>query len=176
MYTRPPDYFRGVESFSIDTFRNGVAHFHTGYGAVVWGTQYRAVYVPLRVRQRVTVRKLWVFHGSTGTGDFDVGIYDAAGTRLVSTGSTAKTAATAVKVVDVTDTVVGPGLYYLALNADSATDTYQADSDPAPICASMGVLTETLGSVTLPATASWAADQTLALYPGAGAFVVTTVS
>lgn len=169
--------FRSAHYFSVDTCNSGPASISTtAAAAIAWGTQYRAIYVPVRVRESLLIRKLWVYHSSTGTGNFDVGVYSRTGSRLVSTGSTAKTAANAIKVVDVTDTPISQGLYYLALNADSTTDTYMGDTDAAPLCTAMGILTETLASVTLPATASWGITQTLAIYPVMGLFSVTTVS
>jgi hypothetical protein len=141
-----------------------------------WATQYRAIYVPVRVPQRVTVVELGVSNGTTATGNIDIGLYDSAGTRLVSTGSTAKSASAVIQAIDVTDTTIGPGLYYLGLNNDTTTDTVGCEIASAPLPAAMGVLAETLGAVTLPATASWGVSQTLGFVPFIVALLVTEVS
>lgn len=141
-----------------------------------WGTQYRAIYVPVRIPSAVTVVELAYGCQSTATGNVDIGLYTASGSKLISTGSTAKSTSTAVISVDVTDTSITAGLYYLALNNDTTTDTFQALSDTAPTPAARGVLTETLGSVTLPATASWAVDNTLAFIPLIAAMQITEIA
>lgn len=163
-------------SHSIDNASNGWRASGGVTGNMAWGTQYRAIYVPIRVPRRVVVRKMgWVTSG-VAAGNSDVGIYDTSGTRLVSSGSTTNTSTTTTRVADITDTTVGPGLYYFALNNDTTTDTFTAFSLAAPIPASRGVLTETLGSVTLPATATWAVDQTLVFIPYITALLVTEIS
>ena len=148
---------------TIDTYGDIWGAWQTaGSTATAWGTQYRAVYVPIRVPARVTVLELGWYEG-VATGNIDIGIYDSAGTRLVSAGSTA--AGSAWESVDVSDTIIGPGLYYAALSSDTAADTYYGFADAAPRPAARGVLTETLANVTLPATATWAVDQTLGFVP-----------
>ena len=157
---------------SIDTVKDAWIGYQAGAGATntAWGTQYRAIYVPVRVLQRVTVLEM-AYYENTATGNFDIGIYDAAGTRLVSLGSTA--VGSNWVAVNTTDTVIGPGCFYLAFNSDTAADTYYATTDAAPIPAARGILTETLANVTLPATATWAVDQTLAFIPFLSALLVT---
>jgi hypothetical protein len=140
-----------------------------------WGTQYRAIYVPVRVPRRVTVLELGAAVESTSTGNVDIGLYDRFATRLVSTGSTVKLSSL-TQAIEATDTTIGPGLYYLALNNDTTTDTFTTWSLTAPAPAANGVLTETLGAVTLPATATWALDNTLTIVPVISALLVTEVS
>jgi hypothetical protein len=162
---------------AIDTWTDSWAAWFIATSSVVaWGTANRAIYVPVRVPRRCVVRELGAINGTTGAGNSDIGIYDASGVRLASTGSTAKTAATEVQAIDVTDLTIGPGLYYMALNNSTTTDTFGAVSWAAPYPAAAGVLTEALGSVTLPATATWAVDNTLTFIPGITALFVTEVS
>lgn len=144
-------------------------------GQVAYPAVNLAIYIPIAISRPAVVLKLWVVEGGIGTGNFDLGLYNSAGTRLVSTGATAKAAIVSLHTVDVTDTTVGPGIYYIAMVADSATDTYEGDNDAAPNYASLGVLTESLGSTALPATASWALNNTLAFYPWIGLSVEATV-
>jgi hypothetical protein len=141
-----------------------------------WHLQYGVVYVPVRVKRRCVVRKLGIANGATATGNLDLGLYDAAGIRLVSTGPTAQSGVNAEQVTDVTDTTIGPGLYYLACVMDGTTATVYRQIPTAPLCAAHGVLTETLGSGTLPATATWTLSQTHTLYPVLFAFLGTTVA
>ena len=125
-----------------------------------WATANTAIFVPIRVPMPVTVYKLAIGAGSTASGNFDVGIYDASGNRLVSSGATAKGASTE-HILDITDTVIGPGLYYLALAA-SGTNNYvfytPAGTSPVPLQKArlLGCL-EMATAYTLPATATFAA-------------------
>jgi len=130
-----------------------------------WPTQYLALYVPMRIGSQRIVRKLGISNGATASGNLDLGLYDAKGTLLVSTGSTAQSGEAIEQIIDVTDTLISPGIYYIAAAMDGTTGTFMRRSITAPYCLSIGVLTELLGSVTLPATATWTANQTLALYP-----------
>jgi len=162
---------------SLDTFTHGAVLTSTQtITSTAWPTTNLAIYVPLRVPVAMVVVKLWYGSGSTGTGSNDIGLYDSNGARLVSNGNAAKPASATEDVRDVADTTIGPGLYYLALVASNSTDTYYAETDAAPMCAAIGVLTEALGSTVLPASASWAVNQTLAYYPRMGLLRDTTVT
>lgn len=146
------------------------------YGSGTWPSANLAIYIPVIVYQRVVITKLSVSNGSTASGNFDVGVYTAAGTLAVSKGSTAQTGTSTEQFVDVTDTQIGPGLYYLAAAMDGTTGTTTRIAPAAPICAAMGILTEALGSVTLPTTATWAVNQTLTYVPMLGMVANTVVA
>lgn len=94
----------------------------------------------------------------------------------MSSGSTAVGSANSSHTAAVTNTTVGPGMYYAALNSDSTTATFVANTAAAPFATAMGVLTETLASVVLPATASWAVNQALSGYPVISVLLVTELS
>ena len=79
-----------------------------------------ALFVPFRVPRIVTAYQIIVGCGSGAGNNFDVGIYDRFGNRLVSSGSVARTASTEM-VQNITDTVLLPGLYYMAIASDSAS-------------------------------------------------------
>jgi hypothetical protein len=150
--------------------------YYSAPASAAWPTQYLAIYIPVRVKRRVVVRKLGIANGATASGNLDLGLYDAIGTRLVSAGSTAQSGTTTEQVIDITDTIIGPGLYYLAACMDGTTGTTARYAPTAPYLCSIGVLTEAVGSVTLPATATWTVNQTLAYYPILYAFTGTTVA
>ena len=48
-----------------------------------------AIFVPMEILQRAIVYEVFWETGSAPTGNIDIGIYDRAGTRLASLGSTA---------------------------------------------------------------------------------------
>lgn len=127
---------------------------------VAWPEANLAIYLPVRIQSPVTVYKITIGCSGTAGGNFDVGIYDRAGNRRVSSGSTARSASSEV-VCDIADTRLGPGLYYAALAADS-TDTYVmvtgAGTAPVPTQRArlVGALQES-SAFALPATATFAA-------------------
>jgi hypothetical protein len=86
-----------------------------------WGAANYACYCPVVVRQAITVYQLGWVNGSSVAGNFDVGIYDKALNRLVSSGSTAQAGTSTVQLADITDTSLPPGLYYLAMSSDTAS-------------------------------------------------------
>lgn len=116
-----------------------------------------AIYIPFTVSELITVRKLFSYNGAAASGNIDVGIYDAAGTRLASTGSTAQSGTNTLQVFDITDFVLVPGKYYLAVAMDNTTGTLFAHT--AGIAghhyASGGVMQEA-SAFPLPATATFA--------------------
>ena len=162
---------------SIDTLADSwIAWQATANTTTAWGTANRAVYVPIRVPRRVIVRELAYSSAPTATGNIDIGLYDQGGTRLVSSGSVAKSGSSSETVRDITDTTIGPGLYYLALNNDTTTDTFTMCTETAVVATARGILTEAVGAVTLPATATWAIDNTLAFIPNLSALLITEVT
>lgn len=161
---------------SIDTLIGSPLAPQAGItGAGAWPSANLAIYVPVIVRHRVVVTGLWYANGATATGNYDIGLYDAAGAALLRKGTTAKPTTIAEIVWDCTDTTIGPGVYYLALASDSGTDTFARASPAAPILAAMGVLSEASGFV-LPATATFAVPQTLAYIPVVGMLLNSLVS
>lgn len=120
-----------------------------------WPLANDAIYVPFRVPVTVTVYKMGMGAGGTAGGNFDLGIYRADGTKLVSSGSTARVANSEV-IVDVTNTTLQPGLYYLAMSADG-TNSYIGYSCVHLVQAQgMGIKRQGT-AFTLPATATFAA-------------------
>lgn len=161
---------------SIDTIADSGLHSYTLVTTSrAWPSANLAIYVPVTISCRVVVMKLWFSSGTTGTGNVDMGLYDAAGVAVVSATNAAKVADGTEQVFDVTDTTVGPGIYYIGLSSDSSTDTFYGTTPAAPIPLAQGVLTEA-SAYPLPATATFAADQTLAFIPTVGLLLEATVA
>lgn len=172
-YVRGP----GVQHWhSIDNLNSGTIGAQNPFAGGTWPTANLAIYVPLVVKQRVVVKQLWFGADSAGTGNYDIGLYDAAGVALVRRGSTAHPAALKEEVWNCTDTTIGPGIYYIGLSASNATDGYYRIAPAVPMAAAVGVFSEALGSVTLPATATFAVPQTLAFIPLVGMYRDTRVT
>jgi hypothetical protein len=96
------------------------------------------------------------YNGATATGNFDVGIYDDQGNRLVSLGSTAQSGTTAWQVNSIGPITLDPGNYYKALVFSSASSTVLTlITGNATMARMAGVLQQT-SALPLPATATFA--------------------
>lgn len=141
--------------------------------STAWPAANLAIFVPIIVPYPVIVYKLVIGTGATAAGNFDAGIYDSAGNRLVSSGATAKPSSSEV-VLDITDTQIGPGVYYLALAANG-TDNYAlitpSGTTPVPLQKTRlyGVM-QMATAYTLPNPATFAAA-TNAVFPPIAAYL-----
>jgi len=116
-----------------------------------------AIYVPFNLLESVEVVKTFCLNGATVSGNIDMGIYDAAGTRLVSIGSTAQSGINAIQAFDIADTTIGPGRFYMAVAMDNATGTLLRWFAPtlAVEVLTWGLVQQT-AAFALPATATFA--------------------
>lgn len=117
-----------------------------------------ALYYPVLVPRAITVYQAAWLNGATVAGNVDVGVYDEAGNRMVSTGSTLMAGASVPQTVDIADTLLSPGLYYMAFVSDSATATFQRGFVPSQLARACGMRQQTLGAMPLPQTATFAAN------------------
>jgi hypothetical protein len=127
-----------------------------------WPAVDRALYVPFQVDIPFTAKTIALVV-AIQSGNLDVGIYDEKGNRIVSKGSTA-VAAAGNQFVDLTASVTGTaspvlqwGTYYLAMNCDNTTASFNKQSTNAALTLEVcGVQQQAVGAVTLPATATFA--------------------
>lgn len=78
-----------------------------------------AFYMPIDVMGDMTITKI-SFYIQTSSGNIDVGLYNASGTKLVSAGSTSSPG-TGVRTISVASTDISSGQHYLALAVDNTT-------------------------------------------------------
>lgn len=124
-------------------------------GGGAWPASNRALYFPFCVENTVTAYKM-AFEVTTQSGNCDVGIYDSAGNRLVSAGSTA-VAVAGIQIIDITDTVLTPGCYFMAMNVDNTTAAFVRTTTIALLqLETCGVQQEAVGAVALPDPATFA--------------------
>ena len=138
---------------SLGVVINAMGYFFSGGGA--WPTANKAYFIPYSVGGIVTVRKMFVLNGPTLSGNIDVGIYDRNGVRLVSIGSTAQAGVSIIQEFDITDTLLVPGLYYLACAMDNTTGQVEIVGPGLAQGMSMGIAEEA-SAFPLPATATFA--------------------
>lgn len=121
----------------------------------VWPAANLALFVPFRIASTLTVAKMFWNNNTAGTTSYDVGIYSASGSLLVSIGSTLSAGTTNPQVVDITDTTLTPGLYYMAMAANNVTDSSYSYGLAIGGTAAFGVL-EAVTSFPLPSTVTFA--------------------
>lgn len=156
MYTPAvPVESRTYHHYTITTVGLDASNFRfssTGtVSSVAWPLANLALYIPFYVNETVTVYEAGIGAGATAGGNFDIGIYHFAGTKLVSSGTTARTAA-AWNTAGLTDTDLTPGWYYAAMSADS-TANYCGTQPVAGQCEASGIC-EQQTAFTLPSTAT----------------------
>jgi len=122
-----------------------------------WPVGNAAFYVPMWLPWPYQVKRVFWYNGSSVTTvNVDFGIYNADGTRIYSTGSTARSGVSASQFVSPgTEILLLPGRYYFAHSCDSSTVNrggVAATSGTVGRLALGGILQENLGAVTLPAT------------------------
>lgn len=132
-----------------------LAYHQTGAPAsTAWPAANRAIFVPFLVYQPLVVVKMMISNGSTAAGNVDVGVYDDQGNLLVSSGSTAQSGTGALQTFDITDTLLLPGLYYMAQAASTTSHTNVAWA-PLALPGCMGIA-QMASALPLPATATFA--------------------
>lgn len=145
-----------VGSTSIAAIVGDHVHLLAAAGAgAVWPSANRAIYVPIIIESYVTAFQM-AFEVTTQSGNYDIGIYDELGTRLVNGGSTAVPGA-GIATKDIADTALTPGTYWLALAIDNGTAAVQRHSMGTVASITAAGVQDQDTAFTLPATATFSA-------------------
>src|SRR5262245_50161860 len=139
-----------ISTFGYDAATEYIAT--TVVSSQAWPLANLALYVPFQINETLTVYEARLGTGATARGHYDIGIYDLAGTRLVSSGTQGRTAST-WEVAPLTDTELTPGWYYAAMSADSTNNYSGTSSYGAGFLEALGVCEQT-SAFTLPSTAT----------------------
>ena len=149
-----PDGLVTISPYSLESI--GAASGSLGSpSSWVWPTADKAIFTPFRISRQILVKNMFLFNGIAVNGNFDIGIYDRTGVRLVSSGSVVQAGVSSLQAVDVADTLIGPGLFYMALVFDNVVATIYASRPGFAQCRAMGLATM-LNAFILPATAVFA--------------------
>lgn len=108
-----------------------------------------ALYVPFSVSETCTVNEGYVITGATAGGNWDIGVYSAAGVRLTSSGATARTASVVDNSTAMTNLVLTPGVRYYMAFAHDGTSLFFSSTSIAGLYEAAGVL-ESTTSYVLP--------------------------
>jgi hypothetical protein len=144
----------GPEGSGIQLMMNGTV---TAPATAVWPTGSLAIGFPFVVTQPVTATLLAAFNGSAVSGNVDMGIYDDAGTRLVSIGATAQSGTNAIQSFNITDTPLSPSKrYYLLQVRDNTTGASFRQTHAAAVLSSLGWV-QVASAYPLPSSVTFAA-------------------
>ena len=145
-----------LESIGAKLYGMGAGNM-TGVGSTAYPSANLAIYIPFTIAKPIVVVKLFSYNGATVSGNIDMGIYTADGTRLVSIGSTAQATTSNVQEFDISDTLLNAGLYYLAVAKNDTTGTLFAVASGSAVAAlaTMGIAQQA-SAFPLPATATFA--------------------
>jgi hypothetical protein len=142
-----------ISPYSLGSIGAVTGNLSSAPASGTWDSANRAVFVPFRVSRPIYVVNMFVFNGLVVSGNLDIGIYTSDGTRLVSIGSTAQAGTSAIQTLDITDTLLGPGLFYMALVFNNTTArVFQQTVVPSGIVCGMAIMN---AAFPLPATATF---------------------
>lgn len=99
----------------------GVLQINASTASAAWSAANKPFAIEFAVNYACVVRQLGWINGTAAGGGVDMGIYDLAWNRLVSTGAQTGTGNSVFQWIDVTDTALAPGRYYLAMSRDNTT-------------------------------------------------------
>lgn len=122
--------------------------------SAVWPSANRAIYVPFRLNRPIVVQKLYIINGAAVSGNIDLGIYDAKGTRLTSSGSTAQAGISVPQEIDITDITLGRGVFYMACAIDNITAAVLRGTVTLSVAYALGMANQDT-AFALPATATF---------------------
>lgn len=141
---------------------HSIGAFPIGGGIITAGTAWavanQALYIPFRIASPFTFNSIAAVV-STATGNIDMGVYAADGTKIVSTGSVVTSPN--VQQVSVASTTIGPGLFYFGVSMSSISGGLMGyvftATGKAGLLRALGI-SQQATALPLPATATFAAN------------------
>jgi len=127
-----------------------------GNASATWPASNRILYQPFRLPTPITIAQLYCYNGTAVSGNVDIGIYMLDGSKIITTSSVAQAGTSALQLFDITDTLIGPGTFYMGITLDNTTGTlFRVALTVLASAQVMGVLEENPGGFGLPSTATF---------------------
>jgi hypothetical protein len=147
-----------ITPYSRHSIGAGVVALGGGAGAsATWPTANKAFYFPFYLYRPEVITRVFVVNGATAANNWDVGIYTAAGARIISSGAVAQSGTNTLQFSDITDTLLGTGAYYMGCSFSNTSGTvFRLAVGDADLLREQGCKVQTSAHV-LPATATFAA-------------------
>lgn len=119
------------------------------FSAAAWPAANRAIYLPFDLDESANAQQVFWENGGVA-GTTDVAIYDATSLKRI-VALTATTNAGSIQIGNITDTLIGPGSYYLGILASTVTtQTYWSAPVVAATLRASGLVQQAVGAATLP--------------------------
>ena len=134
----------------------GEGSFGMAVGAGAYPVANLAIFTPFRISRPVTFSTMFAYNGATVSGNIDVGVYSADGTKIVSSGSVAQAGASSIQTFTVSATELDAGLFYFAISMDNTTATVNRHAPTVPAVVSFLGVAQMAAAFPLPATATFA--------------------
>lgn len=129
---------------------------YSGLQSVAWPTANKAVYVPIVISRPILITNMWCTNGATANSNIDIGLYDKSGTRIINMGATAQSGTLNTQIFNITDTLIGPGDFYLGMSFSATTGTVVASPTIGAAFLVMCSVMEQASAHALPANATFA--------------------
>ncbi len=133
--------------------RYAIPHFAVAE-TVGWPSNNLILYVPVRIPEDTTVKRLFWANGNAVSGNVECGLYQGT-TRLFTSGTQTQTTTNVLQFTNITDQPIDAGLYYMALQLASTSGRIVRASPGTAFLTSQGVMSEAAGGFGLPATATF---------------------
>jgi hypothetical protein len=146
-----------ISTLSLDSVGSLMSLNPTNPASAVFPSANRAYYYPFYVSTPILPLIMFIVNGAAVSGNFDIGIYTAAGTKLWSIGTTQQLNINTVQKVTYAGPTLGVGTFMMAVVLDNGTGTLQRGAiSSVPIAQRAGIKTQNT-AFPLPATATYAA-------------------
>lgn len=153
IHALPTIHTYSIESFGPQNYGTNTLNLST---SATWPSANLALFIPFKVFFSYTATRMFAYNGATASGNIDIGIYSSQGNKLVSSGSTAQSGTNVLQEFDITDTVLVPGLYYMAVAMDNTTGTlFRNTTNLNPL--RMNAIYQQASAFALPTTTTFAA-------------------
>lgn len=125
-----------------------------------WPATNEAIYIPFTLPVTMIAARMFVYNGTTASGNLDLGIFDTGGNSIITKGTTAQSGTSVLQFLDITDTTLSPGVYYMGCSMDGTTGTTFAHApNSLAVARTSGVLSQSTAFVLPTTTATFAAAQ-----------------
>lgn len=140
---------RVITPFSREAMGLELNAIDEGLATNTW-TANLARYVSFGLAEPVTVKQAFWENGTAVAGNVAVAIHDFSTlASLVTTGAVAQSGTSAIQVADVTDTLLGPGRYWLAFASNNGTAAFIRANPIAQNLHAIGVFEESSAYTTV---------------------------
>lgn len=148
-----------LESIGAQLAFNQASTMYSGAASAAWPTANKAMFIPFYIMKSATFNTLFVANGLAAAGNVDVGIYDEAGNKIISSGSVAQAPANDLQLISIASLLLTPGRYWLALALSDVGGTIMRgtfEANAAQAWAKAAGMAEQASAFPLPATATFA--------------------